>query len=83
MLTQIGLQSGNFDMSVIQGLFLLIKLGVKIGVLLLSVYQEVSLIINFLSEGSNHSNVGFNSGFVIIFHLSFLVSYSIKVLLKV
>ena len=80
MLAKVIFQSRNFNMPIIQGVFLTIQLSIQISILLLSINQEVSLIVDFLSECTNHADVGFDSSFIVILHLSFIVGYPIEIL---
>jgi len=50
VLLQISLQPGDLDVSSVKHVLLAIELGVQVGVLLLSIYQQVSLIVDLLSE---------------------------------
>jgi hypothetical protein len=83
MLGEVALESRDLNVSAVEGLLLHVQLSVKVGVLLLSINEETLLIINFLSEGRDHIDVGFNSALIIILHSSLVVSYSVKVLLQV
>ena len=82
MLSEVRLQLGNFSVSVVQDTLLSIELGVQISILLLSVNEQVLLVIDFLSQSRDHVDVHFNSALVVILHSSLLISYSIEVLLK-
>lgn len=83
MLSQITLQSGNLDMSIIQSVFLGIQLGVKISILFFPINQKVLLVIDFLSQGSNHIDISFNSAFVIILHSSLFIGDSVEILFEI
>ena len=82
MLSKVASKSSNFCVSRVENILLGIKLSVEISILLLSVDQEILLIINFLSEGWDHIDIDFNSTFVVIFHSSFLIGDSVEVLFK-
>jgi len=82
MLIQIALQSRDLNMSIIEGVFLSIKLSVKIRVLLLSINKEIFLVIDFLSQGLNHVDVNFDSAPVVLFHSSFVIGYSVEILFQ-
>ena len=49
MLQEIALQPGDFNVARVESVFLCIKLRVEISVLLLSIDQEVLLVVDFLS----------------------------------
>jgi len=51
VLTKVGFQTGDFDMSAIEDLLLGIKLGIKVSVLFFPIDQEISLVVDFSSEG--------------------------------
>jgi len=70
-------------MSVIEGLFLIVKFGVQIGVLLFPVDQEVLLIVNLLSKGCYHVDVCLHSALIVILHSPLLISNAVEVLLQV
>lgn len=70
-------------MSGVQGFLLVVQLGIEVGILLLSIHEEVSLVINLLSKSRYHANVGLDSAFIIIFHASLLIGDSVEVLLQV
>lgn len=82
MLGKVASQSSNLCVSGVENILLGIKLGVEISILLLSINQEILLVINFLSESGDHIDVDFNSTLVVILHSSLLISDSVKVLLK-
>mgnify|MGYP006879434243 CR=1 FL=1 len=82
VLVQVTLQSRDFNVSVVQAVFLGIKLSVKVRILLFPVYEEVLLIINFLSQSLNHVDVNFNSASVVLFHSSLVIGYSVEILLQ-
>lgn len=83
MLGEVALESRDLNVSAVERLLLHVQLRIEVGVLLLSINEETLLIINFLSEGRDHRDVGFNSALIIILHSSLVVSYSVKVLLQV
>ena len=82
MLVQITLQSRNFNMPIVEAIFLAVELSVKIRVLLFSINKEILLVIDLLSQGLDHVDVNFNSASVVLLHSSLIISYSIEVLLE-
>jgi hypothetical protein len=82
MLGKVASQSSNLCVSRVENILLGIKFSVEISILLLSVNQEILLIINFLSESGNHIDIHFNSTFVVILHSSLLIGDSVEVLFK-
>ena len=82
MLVQVALQPGNFDVPVVEGVLLAIELGVEIGVLLLSIDEEVLLVINLLSQGLDHVDVNFYSASIVLLHSSLIIGYPVEVLLE-
>jgi ABC-type uncharacterized transport system involved in gliding motility auxiliary subunit len=83
MLLEVSLKSRDLNMSAVQCFFLIVKLSVQVSVLLLSINQKVSLIINFLSESRYHRNICLNSALVVILHSPFIISYPVEVLFQV
>lgn len=82
MLVQVALQPGNFDVSVVEAVLLAIEFGVEIGVLLLSIDEEVLLVINLLSQGLDHVDVNFYSASIVLLHSSLVIGYPVEVLLE-
>ena len=82
VLGKVAPQSGNLCVSRVENILLGIKLSVEISILLLSVNEEILLIIDFLSEGRNHIDINLNSTLVVILHSSLLISYSVEVLFE-
>jgi len=68
--------------SIVQSVFLIVKFSVEVRILLLSVNEEILLVVDFLSEGLDHVNVNFHSTSVVFLHSSFVIGYSIEVLFK-
>ena len=81
MLGEVASESGDLSMSRVQDILLSVKLGVEVSVLLLSVDEEVLLVINLLSQSGDHVNVDLNTRLVIILHAAFLISDTVEVLL--
>lgn len=50
VLAKVSFESGNLNVSAVQRLLLTVQLGVQVCILLFSVDQEVSLVVDFLSE---------------------------------
>ena len=82
MLVQVALQPRNFDVSVVEAVLLAIEFGVEIGVLLLSIDEEVLLVINLLSQGLDHVDVNFYSASIVLLHSSLVIGYPVEVLLE-
>ena len=83
MLQEIRLESRNLHVSAVQSILLGIKLCVEVSVLLLAVDQEVLLVIDLLTKGRNHVDVGLDAGSVIVLHSTFLISDTVEALLEV
>lgn len=60
VLSEVGLQPAYFNMSGVQDVFLGVQFSVQVGILLLPVYQQRALVVDLLSQGRNHANVGFH-----------------------
>ena len=69
-------------MSNVEYLLLLVQLGIKISILLLSIDEEALLIINFLTESRDHVDIYLNSVLVVFLHSSFFIGDSIEILFE-
>ena len=70
-------------MAIVESVLLAIELSVEVSVLLLSVDEQVPLIIDLLSKGRDHANVGLDTTLVVVLHAPLVVRYSVEVLLEV
>ena len=83
MLGQVTLESRNFHVPTIQSVLLGVQLRIQVSILLLSVDEEVLLVVDFLPQRLNHVNVNFHTAAVVLLHSSFFISYSVEALLQV
>lgn len=83
VLSKVALEPRDLDVAVIEGLLLLVQLGVEIGILFFSVDQEVLLVVDLLPERGDHVDVGLHPALVVVLHPPLLVGDPVEVLLEV
>lgn len=69
-------------MSIVEAVLLAVKLGIQIRILLLSVDEEILLVIDFLSQRLDHVDIDFNSASVVLLHSSLVIGNPIEVLFE-
>ena len=70
-------------MTRVQDFFLAVQFSVEVGVLLLAVYQQASLVVNLVAKSADHADIGLHTALEVILHSPLLIGYSIEILLKV
>jgi hypothetical protein len=66
----------------VKDIFLGVKLGIEVSVLLLSIDEEVLLVINLLSQSGDHIDVDLNTRLVVVLHAALFISDTVEVLLQ-